>query len=229
MARSSSATRGVLWDVVAPVIRWPLYSPLRLITVLSVMVLAGIGAAQISDGAAGEGGAQSPSSGSTMSVASGTPATPLSSVGSTPTATASGDCSTCAQTPATSSTPTNTSSTLGASSTTGAAAASAAAEAFTVAWAQPRLPQPQWFAGVRDYLSPQFAQSMQYTTPDQVPASKVTGPARPFQLEPSPENPTSGTYLVPTDAGDMRVTLTLIEGRWLIGSIEPASVTLPGD
>ena len=219
MPSNSTATRGVIWDVLAPIVRWPLHSPARLATVLALAILAGITAAQMSGGTPTTPPA--PLSTTTTSTPSETDATSTSSA-----------CQTCTPAPAAATTTTLTLSTTAVNTTNpsqGAAAAAKAAEGFVAAWAQPKLPQPQWFAGVRDYLSSPLAEAMQYTTPSQVPAAKVTGQARPLQLTPSPNNPTSGTYVVPTDAGDMRVALTLSQGRWLVDSIEPASVVLPGD
>ena len=94
------------------------------------------------------------------------------------------------------------------------AAATDAALRFVHAWARPGLDQPAWFAGIRDLVTPAYAGLLAATDPANVPAHLVTG-------APVARSSTSTVLVtdVPTDAGTVRVTLTRVDGRWLVATV----------
>ena len=93
-------------------------------------------------------------------------------------------------------------------------AATDAALRFVQAWARPGLAQPAWFAGVRDLVTPAYARLFASTDPANVPAHLVTGGQ-------TVRSSTSTVLVtdVPTDAGSVRVTLTRVDGRWLVATV----------
>jgi hypothetical protein len=94
------------------------------------------------------------------------------------------------------------------------AAATDAALRFVRAWARPGLEQPAWFAGIRDLVTPAYARLLAATDPANVPAHLVAG-------SPVARSSTSTMLVtdVPTDAGTVRVTLTRVDGRWLVATV----------
>ncbi|MDF2144646.1 hypothetical protein [Knoellia sp. p5-6-4] len=67
------------------------------------------------------------------------------------------------------------------------------------------------------WASPELLRSLASTDPAQVPADRVTGDAR---LVSSAK--TSATVLVPTDGGEVLVTLSASDGGWKARDIAPA-------
>lgn len=88
------------------------------------------------------------------------------------------------------------------------------AYSFVVAWARPKLRATEWRAGVNAYASPRLARLLAYTDPARVPAHTVRGPAV--------LSPGGAVALVPTDGGQVRVTLIRAGGRTVVDSIGPA-------
>ena len=229
LSPNGAQTRGVLWDVIAPWVRWPVHSPRRLFTVLAGNVILVV-LWHVAPEAAP----------TTESSATATPAVSSASAAPSPSATAGQApvVSPCAQ--VTSGGHPDTSSSVAASGLTGAtmaadggptdpilpAGSAEAAQAFVTAWARPELPAGQWLAGVRGYLAPELERSMSYTDPSQIDATKVTGPARMIRVLP---DGTAASFEVPTDAGATLVELALVKGRWLATDIVPASAAAPGD
>ncbi|RSM75194.1 hypothetical protein DMB66_00035 [Actinoplanes sp. ATCC 53533] len=99
------------------------------------------------------------------------------------------------------------------------AAATDAALRFVHAWARPGLAQPTWYAALRDLVTPAYAQLLAATDPANVPAHLVTG-------APAARSSTSTVLVtdVPTDAGTVRVTLTRVDGRWLVATVAEVSI-----
>jgi hypothetical protein len=95
-----------------------------------------------------------------------------------------------------------------------------AASAYVRAWARPQLDRDTWHAATRHLVTPAYAQLLAETDPANVPAQAVAGPARAVS---------STTVVVvadiPTDTGTVRVTLTRIDGRWLVATCAPAQET----
>jgi hypothetical protein len=100
-------------------------------------------------------------------------------------------------------------------------AAVSCAEEFVRAWAQPGLPQPAWYTGVKNLVVPGYAQLLSATDPSNVPAHTVTG-------APAVISSTAAVVIadVPTDAGAVRVTVVAVGGQWLVATAEPASAAV---
>lgn len=90
------------------------------------------------------------------------------------------------------------------------------ATAFVKAWARPKLAQNVWYKGVVVYATQGYGSLLTTVEPVNVPASKVTTPAR---VESSDD--TSAVAVVGTDAGDMRVEMTNTNGEYRVNSITP--------
>ena len=105
-----------------------------------------------------------------------------------------------------------------APSTPAAAATLAVAEAFVVAWARPALHPVAWLAGVRPYVTDDYAAMLSTVDPSNVPARVVTGPATVVS-----SNTAVAVFDVPTDAGGMRVTCVLRGDGWRVSTLRPVS------
>ena len=227
MRPSRRQTQGVLWDVVAPWVRWPLYSPRRLFGVVAALVLAIVLWQALSEASTGT---------ESSSTSTGVPAAAPGGSSTTPSATDPAVSPSAVTSPAgalatrpVSPAPEPTGPATGTPGPAVPAVPSGAQEAasgFVTAWARPSVPAQQWLAGVQGYLAPELERSMSYTDPTRIPASKVIGAARMVHLLP---DATGASFEVPTDAGAMRVEVVLVEGRWLASDVAPAAVTAPGD
>ncbi|MGW5237853.1 hypothetical protein ACWEOW_02870 [Monashia sp. NPDC004114] len=226
MSPNQRQTRGVLWDVIAPWVRWPLHSPRRLFAVLGGVVVLMVLWHVASRAAA-----------TTQPTASATSAAVTSTAApSTPSDTAPAPASTMTAMPTGTLPGTTPSASVGTSPAGGnpsdptdpavPAGSAEAAQGFVTAWARPSLPADQWLSGVRGYVAPELERSMSYTDPARIDATTVTGPARMVHVLP---DGSAATFEVPTDAGATRVELALVKGRWLATDIVPASAAAPGD
>jgi hypothetical protein len=102
-----------------------------------------------------------------------------------------------------------------------------AAIAALTAFARPDADPAQWWAELSPLLSPTAAVAYEGTSPDQVPASAVTGLPRPTPAV----SPYLSTVLVPTDAGEYAVLLVR-EGEgspWLVERITPVASADPAE
>ncbi|MGY1689436.1 hypothetical protein [Geodermatophilus sp. SYSU D01105] len=104
-------------------------------------------------------------------------------------------------------------------------AALEAATAALTAFARPALDPGQWWAELAPLLSPTAAAAYEGTDPQAVPASAVTGPARPTPSV----SAYLATVLVPTDAGEYAVLLAREGGDspWLVERITPVDPADP--
>lgn len=91
------------------------------------------------------------------------------------------------------------------------------ATAFVRAWSSDGASRDAWYAAMEPWASPELLRALASTDPAQVPADRVTGDAR---LVSSAK--TSATVLVPTDGGDVLVTLSAAGGGWKARDIAPA-------
>jgi hypothetical protein len=82
---------------------------------------------------------------------------------------------------------------------------------FAAAWAQPTLSAARWWAQIAPLCSPAFAQALRTVDPGNVPASRVTGTP---QLVSGAA--TAAVYRVPTNGGQLSVTVTRIGAAWLV-------------
>lgn len=94
--------------------------------------------------------------------------------------------------------------------------ATAVAGAFVRAWSSDGS-RDAWYAAMEPWASSELLRALASTDPAQVPADRVTGDAR---LVSSAK--TSATVLVPTDGGDVLVTLSASGGGWKARDIAPA-------
>ena len=180
-------------------LRWPLWSwrNLTITAVLTLALLAVVGRA--TDGQASPRPAAAPATTSTSASTQGT--IPASSSPPTPR-------------------PTTTAASTSAPPTSGAVtkqSATAVAGAFVRAWSSDGASRDAWHAAMEPWASPELLRALASTDPAQVPADRVTGDAR---LTSSAK--TSATVLVPTDGGDVLVTLTASGGGWKARDIAPA-------
>jgi hypothetical protein len=93
----------------------------------------------------------------------------------------------------------------------------AAAAAFTKAWAHhpDGITAAQWSAAVGKHADPVLAKQLTFTDPRLVPATTVTGPAVSLAGGVS-----SASVGVPTDAGQVVLTCTLVGGRWAVSDVD---------
>lgn len=196
---SRVTSRGILWEVLAPVIRWPLRSPTRLAAVVGGVLLVMVLSARL-----GAGGDPAPSPSPSPSVsASSSSATP-----STP--------------PPVTSSP---ASTPGASTPPPAAAlppaASSVAQSFLTAWARPEVAQPAWFAALKPLSTADLAAGLAQTDPRNVPALTLTGDLEPREVSPNLAAPTRAVLVADTTTGQIAVTVVLQGKAWLVQQIAP--------
>jgi len=90
----------------------------------------------------------------------------------------------------------------------------AAASAFVEAWAS-HQPMGSWYPRVSTLATTRFATGLKSTDPANVPASRVTGPGA---LLASTDGATQ--VFVPTDAGQVIVTLVPAGSHWLADGVE---------
>lgn len=201
---SSLSSKGILWEVLAPIVRWPLRSPARFYTVVGVALVVLFAGARLSDGGGSASATEVPS------------ATPTQSESSTPTSTPASPTSTA--------TATSSSAAPSASATTTALppAASTAATTFLKTWARPTLPQSQWLAAVKPLATPDLAKGLAVTDPRNIPANQVTGGLSPREVSPNFTAPTRVVFVGETNAGAMAVTVVKGKAGWLVQSIAPS-------
>lgn len=191
-----------MWDVLAPIVRWPLYSPRRFIGVVIVAFVTVFMLGEINDGSRADVAAPGPASPSVV------PARPSPPASAMPAAVASGDAS--AATDALSVDP--------ADEDPSAAAADSAA-AFVAAWARPDLDADAWAAGVRPLVTTDlWSTGLNMTVPSSTPAVTVRGEPRQVAM-----NPEGAVLDVPTTGPWVRVHVVHVpaEGKWLVSDVEP--------
>lgn len=177
-------------------LRWPLWSwrNLTITAVLMLALLAVVGRA--TDGQASPRPAAAPATTSpSASIQGTTPASP-------------------------SPRPTTTTGSTSAPSASGPVtkqSATAVASAFVRAWSSDGPSRDAWYAAMERWASPELLRSLASTDPAQVPADRVTGDGRLISSAKS-----SATVLVPTDGGDVLVTLSASDGGWKARDIAPA-------
>jgi hypothetical protein len=191
-----------MWEVLAPIVRWPLYSPARFAAVVIGALVAVLIAGEINDGS----GPHATTSRPAPSIVVPQHSTPPPSTGS---ATASsGDASAA----------TEQLSVDPADGNPSAAAADTAA-AFVAAWARPDLDADEWTAGVRPLVTTElWSTGLSMTDPASTPAVTVRGEPRQVGM-----NAEEAVFDVPTSGARVRIHLTrgADEGAWLVSGVEP--------
>jgi len=199
-----------MWDMLAPIVRWPLYSPLRFVGVVVIALVAVFFAGEINDeeGASSAGVVQpappqvadsSPSSEPSYETTSSASATPgdATSVGATDDLSADP----AADDPA--------------------AAAADVAAAFVAAWARPDLDPDTWASNVRPLAtSDLWSTGLSMTDPASTPEVTVRGEPRQIAI-----NAEEAVFDVPTTGDWVRVHA--VPGpdaaTWLVSRVEPVS------
>ncbi len=199
---SRVTSRGILWEVLAPVIRWPLRSPARLATVVGAVFLVLVLSARLGSGDTpmSPDPSQSPSTSGSSTLVQSSPsssAVPSSTVVGTPVA-----------------------------SPTAAAvalppAASAAATSFLTAWARPNVAQADWFAALKPLSTPDLGAGLARTDPRNVPVLTVTGDFEAREVSPNLAAPTRAVLVADTTTGLIAVTVVLQGKAWLVQQIAP--------
>jgi hypothetical protein len=204
-----------MWELLAPIVRWPLYSPTRFVTVVLVTLVGVFLVGQINgdhDEATGRAGPEHPASRDF-----GEPPTSATSPATTvpyPSPASVGALSRDDQ-----GTNTDALSVDPAADDPSAAAADAAA-AFVAAWARPDLDAKAWAAGVRPLATDElWTSGLSQTDPSRAPQVTVRGEPRQVAM-----NAEEGVFDVPTTGAWVRVHVSLAAGddAWLVSSVEPA-------
>lgn len=196
-----------MWEVLAPIVRWPLYSPARFIGVVVGVLVVVFVVGEINDegGSAATDVAASPSA---------SPVPPSASISDTRSPTAMPTASTGEAAAGTDDMAANP-----ADDDPSAAAADAAAD-FVAAWARPDLAAKSWAAGVRPLVTADlWADGLTSTDPASTPDVAVRGEPRQVAI-----NVEEAVIDVPTTGAWIRVHLTATaDGGWLVSRVEPAS------
>ncbi|MBO3102215.1 hypothetical protein [Cellulomonas fengjieae] len=190
-----------MWEAIAPIIRWPLYSPRRFVAVVIAALIGVFVIGEIND----EPSEPTSTPGAASLVTSTGAASPPPSA--TPTSTVPSDASA-----------TDELSVDPAEHDRSAAAADAAA-AFVAAWARPDLDTKAWAVGVRPLATSElWTTGLSLTDPSRTPEVTVRGEPRQVAMNAEEgvlDVPTTGpwvrVHVVPGPSGD----------RWLVSRVEP--------
>jgi hypothetical protein len=198
---SRPTSRGILWEVLSPVIRWPLHSPTRFVAVIAAVIAAIFLASTVG------GSSPVPTVGAaevrTRASSGSAPPSPSSSV---PTSPPSGSPSSGAPTATPDPVP---------------PPAAKVAASFLAAWARPSAARQAWYAALRPMATADLAKGLAAADPRNVPASKVTGALRAREVSPNLTAPTRAVLVADTNAGPIAVTVTLSGTTWLVQGIAP--------
>ncbi|SCL73651.1 hypothetical protein [Micromonospora peucetia] len=93
-------------------------------------------------------------------------------------------------------------------------AAATAAARFVGLWARPAVPAARWRAELRPYAVPAYADLLDTVDPANVPATRITAPARVVSA-----SDTRAEVDVGTDAGVIRVVCVRDDQRWLVATV----------
>lgn len=199
-----------MWEVLSPIVRWPLYSPARFIGVVLVafVLVFVVGEVNDDEGSAAVDFTASPSV---------TPEPPSTSPAAAPAGLSP-----------------SVTPTFGAGETVdgadelavnpadrnSSAAAADAAAAFVASWARPDLNRETWAAGVRPLVTADlWADGLSSTDPASTPDVTVRGEPRQVAI-----NVEEAVLDVPTTVAWVRVHLAAnADGGWLVSRVEPAS------
>ncbi|WP_166843984.1 hypothetical protein [Isoptericola sp. BMS4] len=214
-----------MWQLIAPVVRWPLYSPTRLVSVVVAVLVVTFVAGEL-NGDDVTPSAEVPTATASAPAATATPGAAPS--GETAPAATPVDPELTASTPATAGTGTEEAggatdalSDDPAADNPSAAAADAAA-AFVAAWARPDLGAAAWGRQVRPLVTVEMWDGgLAETDPARTPDTAVAG--EPVQVAINAEE---GIFDVPTTSGAwIRVTVARDgEGEpWLASRVETAA------
>jgi hypothetical protein len=95
--------------------------------------------------------------------------------------------------------------------------ATAVATVFVRAWATDGATRDAWYSAMQPWASTELLRALASTDPAQVPADRVVADARLVS-----SSKTAAAVVVPTDGGDVQVTLAAEGGGWKVTDIAPA-------
>lgn len=98
------------------------------------------------------------------------------------------------------------------------------AAAFLTAWARPTVPADQWRADLAPFVDPLLAQGLALTDPVNVPASRVVDAGTLVRSATR-----SALYDFATDAGTVQVTMTSDGITWWVSEVTPQKATSRAD
>jgi hypothetical protein len=204
-----------MWELLAPIIRWPLYSPARFLTVVVVALVAVFVIGEVND----RQDLPVAATGSRLPTANQdeTSAAPAATPGATPSDSAATPADTA---PTHDDAPATDELSVDPAQDDPSAAAADAAAAFVAAWARPDLSPKAWAAGVRPLATAElWSTGLKVTDPTRTPPVTVRGEPRQVAM-----NAEEGVFDVPTTGAWIRVhvTRTPAEEEWLVSSVEPA-------
>lgn len=222
MARNSNS--GVIWQVIAPWVRWPLASPRRLAVVLLGIVAMLLTISTVNSRRANsEGAPAAPSSASVTAAATGD--TTSDALGSAPSATS------LATTAPSTSTPTSGSAapvvpvTPPDTASPATDTAQGIAMQFVRLWARPDVAQPAWGQALAPLATTGYATELGTVLPSNVPAHRVTAVVAQSSSTAAGSGVTA-SVTVGTDAGTVKVMVTQEPGQiWRVQSIAPDQLT----
>lgn len=214
-----------MWELIAPILRWPLYSPRRLISIVVLVVAAVVVAGELN------GDDTAPAVADEAPVESASPNTDNTQSEADSTSTPSPSTQQEITWPDTSPTPQDDAEPGDEAGHTDALsgdpaadnpslAAADAATAFVAAWARPDLERAAWEAGVRPLVTPElWAAGLGDTDPANTPEVTVAG--EPVQVAINAEE---GVFDVPTTGPWVRVHVALTDdSTWLAARVEPVA------
>lgn len=206
-----------MWQMFKPVIRWPLYSPARLLAVVVGLVVVMMTTSQCGN----------PSSGPAASPSTGTP-TATASVEPTPTPSPTpkalpGEVGTVDPESVPFDMRFDTGPVDGVEAAVDMAAMDSAV-AYVTAWSHPELAADQWLAGLAPYVTARHYEQLKTVDPANVAALTVTG--EPLTDDPGGQIKDSATWWVPVTGSDSYrfIAVFLIvdpAGHWLVDSAKP--------
>jgi hypothetical protein len=209
-----------MWHLLGPIVRWPLHSPRRLLTVVVAAIALVMALGAINDRGAASGTSGTSGTADAAATAGAQP-------GDDPTATPSGEptdgTDATGGTDGTDGTDGTVSGGTDAFSEDPAAddpvvAAQQVAAEFVAAWARPDLDAATWQAGLAPHATPELLATLADTDPANVPAVTVSG--EPVRVAANAE---AGVFDVPTTGEFVRVFVQLVDGVWLATDVQPTA------
>lgn len=188
-----------MWALLAPIMRWPLYSPRRLVAVVAGLITVVMIMGNCSGGDE-----------------------PPADVGPTPTSTATATAPT-SPTPSSTASPATTkdeNEEVGGLTDEDATAthdqvSGEVAAGFITAWARPDLTADAWMQGLRPIITDRLASELEGADPATAPALSVV--AEPIPVDTSAD---TVTFDVQTTGGMVRVHMVDVDGTWLTDRLE---------
>jgi len=206
-----------MWHVIAPIVRWPLHSPWRLLSVVGVFLVLVVIAGELNGDDTAPAAEPAPAATETAGAGAGD-ATRASEPDGWPSATPIGPWS--EDEDAVMDSGNNDAYAADPAASTPSAAAAQAAAEFIAAWARPDLDVETWRAGVRPLVTDRLYDRFQDTDPATIPGVTVAGEPQDVAI-----NAEAGVFDVPTTGSHVRVFVELDadSGTWLVNDVQPTN------